>query len=88
MLIEKRGNLRVLIPSSDLWLYNDKLKIFRKEVFLGIEDDGSDWTEVTDTEKTELEKNFETEIDVENDEAINEIEQKAQAYDIIVGGIE
>ena len=88
MLIEKRGNLRVLIPSSDLWLYNDKLKIFRKEVFLGIEDDGSDCTEVTDTEKTELEKNFETEIDVENDEAINEIEQKAQAYDIIVGGIE
>ena len=68
MLIEKRGNLRVLIPSSDLWLYNDKLKIFRKEVFLGVEDDGSDWIEVTDTEKTELEKKFETEIEQGTDE--------------------
>ena len=69
MEIKLKGSLRVLTPFDELWLYNEKLKIFRKEVFLGVEDDGSDWTEVTDTEKTELEKAFETETEIDTDEA-------------------
>lgn len=86
MEIIPRGALRALTPADNLWLYNSKLKLFRKEVFLGIGDDGSAWSEVTEAEKLELEKAFENEIPVDQNEATTETEQKAQAYDIITGG--
>ena len=72
MKIISRGSLRVLIPDENMWLYNSKLQLFRKEVFLGIGDDGSDWSEVTEAEKIELEKAFEDEIPVEQNEATKE----------------
>ena len=51
-----------------------------KFLFLGIEDSEENYKEIP--EDTPL-----PETDVENDKDINEIEQKAQAYDIIVGGV-
>lgn len=72
MEIISRGTLRILIPADDLWLYNSKLQLFRKEVFLGIGDDGSAWSEVTEAEKLELEKAFENETPLDQDEATKE----------------
>lgn len=71
-MIEIRGMLRVKIPANGLWLYNSALQLFRKEVFLGIGDGGEDWTEITETEKIELEQTFETEIPQEENEASKE----------------
>ena len=72
MEIIPRGALRALTPADNLWLYNSKLKLFRKEVFLGIEDNGNDWSEITEAEKLELEKAFENEIPLDQDEATKE----------------
>lgn len=72
MKIETRGILRILISDDDLWLYNSKSQTFSKEVYLGKSDNGNDWSEITEVEKLELEKAFENEILVDQNEATKE----------------
>ena len=71
MIIETSGILRVLKPSDELWLYNEKNKIFSHKVYLGVEDDGSGWIEVTSEEKTRLELLWSEGV-LSDDEATNE----------------
>lgn len=75
------SNLRKLTASEGMVYTDLKTEMMRaKFLFLGIGDSEENYKEIP--ENTPL-----PEIDVENDKDINEIEQKAQAYDIIVGGV-
>lgn len=48
-------NIRVLIPSEGLWLYNAKDKAISDKVYLGVEADETEWTEISLEEKVRLE---------------------------------
>ena len=92
MTIETNNGQRVLTPSENMWLYNDKAQVISDKVYLGKGADESDWTEITDERKQELEVMWhegDTDGDIIADGASTiEDYQKAQAYDIIVGGAE
>ena len=55
MIIETINNQRVLTPDTNMWLYNDSQQIISDKVYLGVEADESDWTEITYERKQELE---------------------------------
>ena len=55
MTIETINNQRVLTPDENMWLYNESQKVISDKVYLGVEADGSDWAEITDECKQELE---------------------------------
>ena len=55
MKIEEKNNQRVLTPDADKWLYNEKDKVISDKVYLGINADADDWTEITEERKQELE---------------------------------
>ncbi len=55
MTIESINGQRVLTPDSDMWLYNESQRVISDKVFLGVEADESEWTEITDERKQELE---------------------------------
>lgn len=59
---------RTIIPTEGGWLCNTSQKIMSvdNKVFLGIEDDGSEWSEITMERKAELETLWETEDNPEN----------------------
>lgn len=54
---------RTIIPTEGGWLCNTSQKIMSvdNKVFLGIEDDGSEWSEITIEKKDELEVLWESE---------------------------
>jgi hypothetical protein len=83
MEIKPINNLRVAIPDEGFWLYNESCGSITDMAYLGINDDGSGWVDITEEQKNEIETSsipdFENSI---------EIEEKAQAYDIITGGVE
>ena len=53
---------RVLIPEENKWLYNANAKVISDKVYLGKNADASEWTEITEENKLELEKEFEAEM--------------------------
>lgn len=55
MKIEVIDNQRILTPESKMWLYNEQAQVVSDKVYLGIEADKSDWTEITSEEKASLE---------------------------------
>lgn len=55
MAIETINNQRVLTPDTDMWLYNESQRVISDKVYLGVEADESDWSEITDERKQELE---------------------------------
>lgn len=55
MIIETINNQRVLTPDKNMWLCNEGQKVVSDKVYLGIEANESDWTEITDERKQELE---------------------------------
>ena len=63
-----------LIADEGMTLANGET--FGKIVWLGVGDDGSSWTEITDAEAEIMKRDL---------EAANELEQKAAAYDILMG---
>lgn len=55
MKIEIIKGQRVLTPESGMWLYNATDKVISDKVYLGINADENEWTEITDERKQELE---------------------------------
>ena len=87
MTVEMINNQRVLTPDENMWLCNESQKVISDKVYLGVEADESEWTEITDERKQEFEALWYEDM-LNEDTATNEDYQKAQAYDIIVGGAE
>ena len=52
-------NQRVITPNEDKWLYNANAKVISDKVYLGVNADSSEWTEITQEEKEALEKEWE-----------------------------
>lgn len=55
MIIETINNQRVLTPDTNMWLYNESQRVISDKVYLGVQADESEWTEITDDRKQELE---------------------------------
>lgn len=55
MIIETINGQRVLTPEENMWLYNESQRVISDKVYLGVEADESEWTEITDDRKQELE---------------------------------
>lgn len=55
MIIETINNQRVLTPDENMWLYNESQRVISDKVYLGVQADESEWTEITDDRKQELE---------------------------------
>jgi hypothetical protein len=55
MKIEEFNGQRVLTPDENMWLYNESQRVISDLVYLGVEADSSEWTEITDERKQELE---------------------------------
>ena len=53
--IENVNNQRILTPESGMWLYNATVQVISDKVYLGIEADENEWTEITKERKEELE---------------------------------
>lgn len=47
--------LRPVIPPDGMWLYNESQRVISDLVYLGVEADSSEWVEITDERKQELE---------------------------------
>ena len=57
---------RILIPDEDKYLYNEKEKVISDKVYLGKEADETEWQEITEAEKEQLEAEWA--IEEQNDE--------------------
>lgn len=55
MKIEEFNGQRVLTPDENMWLYNESQRVISDKVYLGVEADANDWSEITDERKQELE---------------------------------
>ncbi len=55
MTIKTINNQRVLTPDNGMYLYNENIQVISDCVYLGVEADASEWTEITDEKKQELE---------------------------------
>ena len=55
MTVENINGQRVLTPDENMWLYNESQRVISDKVYLGIEADVNDWSEITDERKQELE---------------------------------
>lgn len=55
MNIETINGQRVLTPDENMWLYNESERVISDKVYLGVEADESDWVDITDERKQELE---------------------------------
>lgn len=55
MTVENINGQRVLTPDENMWLYNESQRVISDLVYLGVEADASDWSEITDERKQELE---------------------------------
>ena len=56
MTMESINGQRVLTPDENMWLYNESQKVISDKVYLGVEAEVSEWTEITDERKRELER--------------------------------
>lgn len=54
------NKIRVIIPTEGMWLCNEAERIISDKVFLGINATETDWTEITEKRKAELEALWET----------------------------
>jgi hypothetical protein len=55
MITETIDNQRILTPDENMWLCNESQRVISDKVYLGVEADESDWVEITDERKQELE---------------------------------
>ena len=55
MKIETTNTQRVLTSDVDMWLCNKNAQVISEKVYLGINASESDWEEITETEKLQLE---------------------------------
>ena len=50
---------RIVTPEAGHFLYNENAKTFSDKVYLGVNADVSEWVEVTEEEKVEIEASWE-----------------------------
>ena len=55
MITEMIDNQRVLTPDDNMWLCNESQRVISDKVYLGVEADETDWVEITDERKQEIE---------------------------------
>lgn len=63
MQVQKK-EYKILVPDSGKYLCNMKDRVISDQVFLGINADPSDWTEIDETTKTILENEWELEAEI------------------------
>ena len=56
---------RVLIPEENKYLYNETAQVISDKVYLGINANENEWTEITEEQKQEIEKKLYEELEVE-----------------------
>lgn len=59
MTIEIINGKRVITPSEGYWLYNEGAQVISDKVWLGVNANKSDWVEIPDERKIELESLWE-----------------------------
>ena len=69
MKIETTNTQRILTSDVDMWLCNKKAQVISEKVYLGINASESDWEEITESEKLQLEAQWNGEIIPDTDEA-------------------
>ena len=80
MKLETINGIRIITPNDDMWLCNEEQQVISDKVYLGINADVNDWHDITSEEKVNFESLWNTEAPTETD-----LEQKAHAYDILMG---
>jgi hypothetical protein len=55
---------RILIPDEGKYLYNENAQVISDKVYLGINADETEWIEITEEEKQEIEKQLYEEMEV------------------------
>lgn len=76
---ETINDIRVLTPSDGMWLCNSKDKVISDKVYLGKNADETAWTEIDETERENLETQWDT------DEPVETVDDYAEAGKILLG---
>ena len=82
MKLDIVNNIRIITPYDGMWLCNERAMTISDKVYLGINADETLWRDITEEEKIWFEALWNAELPTEN---LSEIEQKARAYDILMG---
>lgn len=56
------GKFKIITPTEGMWLCNVSARTFSKEVYMAVDADDSQWEEITEDEKLQLETEWESEI--------------------------
>ena len=62
MNVENINNQRILTPKDGMWLCYKNAQVISDKVYLGINAPESDWEEITESEKLQLEAQWNGEI--------------------------
>ena len=62
----KNKTYKVVTPSEGMWLYNESDNIISNKVYMPDGADVSEWQEITDAKKQELEAQWQAESEVGN----------------------
>ena len=60
----KNKTYKVVTPSEGMWLYNERENIISDKVYMPDGADVSEWQEITDAKKQELEEQWKAESEV------------------------
>ena len=61
----KNKTYKVVTPKEGMWLYNERENIISDKVYMPEGADVSEWQEITDAKKQELEAQWQAEIEAE-----------------------
>ena len=61
----KNKSYQVVTPSEGMWLYNEREKTISDKVYMPDGADVSEWQEITDAKKQELESKWQAEMEAE-----------------------
>ena len=61
----KNKTYKVVTPSEGMWLYNESEKTISDKVYMPDGADVSEWQEITDAKKQELEAQWQAEMEAE-----------------------
>ena len=61
----KNKTYKVVIPSEGMWLYNERENTISDKVYMPDGADVSEWQEITDAKKQELEAQWQAEMEAE-----------------------
>ena len=61
----KNKTYKVVTPKEGMWLYNESEKTISDKVYMPDGEDVSEWQEITDAKKQELEAQWQAEMEAE-----------------------